>query len=156
MKSWTPFCSVADPSSKPSVFEQYQYSDARVQSINYLRYTVFGESPAECSQICLWDYSRFHSVTAMLDKQQWPTLKDRRHHLIAAMMYKIVNNLIDIEASLYLTPITSATRGHSRRYLYIQTRINAYLHSFFPSAVRIWNRLPAQLVNATSLENLKF
>ena len=42
------------------------------------------------------DYSRFHSVTAMLDKLQWPTLKDRRHHLIAAMMYKIVNNLIDI------------------------------------------------------------
>ena len=99
--------------------------------------------------------SRFHSVTAMLDKLQWPTLKDRRHHLIAAMMYKIVNNLIDIEASLYLTPITSATRGHSRRYLYIQARINAYLHSFFPSAVRIWNRLPAQLVNATSLEQFK-
>ena len=34
------------------------------------------------------DYSRFHSVTAMLDKLQWPTLKDRRHHLITAMMYK--------------------------------------------------------------------
>ena len=101
------------------------------------------------------DYSRFHSVTAMLDKLQWPTLKDRRHHLIAAMMYKIVNNLIDIKASLYLTPTTSATRGHSRRYLYIQARINAYLHSFFPSAVRIWNRLPVQLVNATSLEQFK-
>ena len=97
------------------------------------------------------DYSRFHSVTAILDKLQWPTLKDRRHHLIAAMMYKIVNNLIDIEASLY-TPTTSATHGHSRRYLCIQARINAYLHSFFPLAVRIWNRLPAQLVNATSLE----
>ena len=92
----------------------------------------------------------------MLDKLQWPTLKDRRHHLIAAMMYKIVNNLINIEASLYLTPTTSATCGHSRRYLYIQARINAYLHSFFPPAVRIWNRLPAQLlVNATSLEQFK-
>ena len=101
------------------------------------------------------DYSRYHSVTAMLDKLQWPTLKDRRHHLIAAMMYKIVNNLIDIEASLYLTPTTSATRGHSRRYLYIQARINAYHHSFFPSAVRICNRLPAQLVTATSLEQFK-
>ena len=58
---------------------------------------------------CLWDYSQYHSVTAMLDKLQWPTLKDRRQHVIAAMMHKIINNLIDIEASLYLTPTTSAT-----------------------------------------------
>ena len=71
------------------------------------------------------------------------------------MIYKIVNNLIDIEASLYLTPTTSATRGHSRRYLYIQARINAYHHSFIPSAVRIWNRLPAHLVIATALEQFK-
>ena len=74
---------------------------------------------------------------------------------MATMIYKIINNLIDIEASLYLTPTTSATRGHSRRYLYIQARINAYHHSFFPSAVRVWNRLPAHLVTATSLEQFK-
>ena len=91
----------------------------------------------------------------MLDKLQWPTLKDRRQHLIASMMYKIIYNLIDIEASLYLTPTTSATRGHSSRYLYIQARINAYHHSFIPSAVRIWNGLPVHLVTATSLEQFK-
>ena len=91
----------------------------------------------------------------MLDKLKWPTIKDRRHHLIVTLMYKIINNLIDIEASLYLTPTTSATCGHSRRYLYIQARINAYHHSLFPSAVRIWNRLPAHLVTATSLEQFK-
>ena len=71
------------------------------------------------------------NIPVMLDKLQWPTLKDWRHHLIAAMMYKIVSNLIDVEASLYLTPTTSATRGHSRRYLHIQARINTYHHSFF-------------------------
>ena len=97
---------------------------------------------------------RYHSVTAVLDKLQWPTLKDRRHYLIATMMYKIDNNLIDIEACLYLTPTTSATESWSFKeiLIYIQARINAYHHSFFPSAVRIWNRLPAHLVTATSLE----
>ena len=80
---------------------------------------IFGENPTECSQICLWAWI-IPGTTVLLPcwiiKIQWPTLKDRRHHLIAAMMYKInlaVNNLIDIEASLYLTPTTSATCGHS-------------------------------------------
>ena len=77
------------------------------------------------SYVC-GDYSRYHTVTVMLDKLQLPTLKDWRHHLIAAIMYTMINNLIDIQASLYLTPTTSATRGHSRRYLQIQVRSNAY------------------------------
>ena len=101
------------------------------------------------------DYSWHHSVTAMLDKLRWPTLSDRRYYLTAAMMYKIVHNLVAIEASSYLTPITSATRGHLKRYLHIQTRTNAYYHSFFPSAVRIWNNLPACSVTASSLEQFK-
>ena len=75
------------------------------------------------------DYSWYHSVTSMLDKLQWPTLKDRRQHLIAAMMYKIINNLIDTEASLYLTPTTSATRGHSSRYLYINLNITSLMYN---------------------------
>ena len=95
------------------------------------------------------------SVTAMLDKLQWPTLSDRRYYLTAAMMYKIVHNLVAIEATSYLTPITSATRGHLKRYLHIQTRTNAYYHSFFPSAVRIWNNLLACSVTASSLEQFK-
>ena len=35
-----------------------------------------------------------HSVTVMLDKLQWPTLKDRRHHLIAAMMHNYSYNQV--------------------------------------------------------------
>ena len=58
-------------------------------------------------------------IIVLLDKLQWPTLKDRRYYLTAAMMYKIVYNLVSIEASSYLTPITSATRGHRKRYLHI-------------------------------------
>ena len=101
------------------------------------------------------DYSWHNSVTAMLDKLRWPTLSDQRYYLTAAMMYKIVHNLVAIEASSYLTPITSATRGHLKRYLHIQTRTNATYHSFFPSAVRIWNNLLACSVTASSLEQFK-
>ena len=67
------------------------------------------------------DYFQYHVVTATLDKLQWPTLNDWRHDLVATMMYKIVHNLIAIEASLYLTPITSATRGqwHSQGWAWV-------------------------------------
>ena len=105
------------------------------------------------------DYTWHHSVIAMLDKLQWPTLSDRmdrRYYLTAAMMYKIVHNLVAIEASSYLTPITSATRGHLKCYLHIQTRTNACYHSFFPVAVRIRNNLPACSVTASSLEQFKY
>ena len=43
-------------------------------------------------------------------------MKDHREHLIAIMMYKIVNNLINIEASSHLIPITSGTCCHPIRY----------------------------------------
>ena len=71
-------------------------------------------------------------------------------------MYKIVHDLVAIEASSYLTPITSATHGHLKRYLHIQTRTNAYYHSFFPAAVRVRKNLPACSVIASSLEQFKY
>jgi len=45
-------------------------------------------------------------------------MKDHRDHLIATVMYKIVNNLIDIEASSHLIPITSGTCYYPIRYQY--------------------------------------
>jgi len=59
-------------------------------------------------------------------------MKDHRDHLIATMMYKIVNNLIDIEASSHLIPITSGTCCHPIRYQYTykQGLTLNYSHSF--------------------------
>ena len=127
----------------------YQYSSRCIHQNIFIMFTLLHYFDYN---YCFGDYSWHHSVTAMLDKLRWPTLSDRRYYLTAAMMYKIVHGLVAIEASSYLTPITSATRGHLKRYLHIQTRTNAYYHSFFPSAVRIWNNLPACSVTASSLE----
>ena len=73
------------------------------------------------------------------------------------MMYKIVHNLVAIEASSYLTPITSATRGHLKHYLY--TFKLAYYHSFFPSACMLLEfgttYRHAQCMTASSLEQFK-
>ena len=60
------------------------------------------------------DHSYNTSVTSLLNTLNWPIL---RINLIAIMLYKIVNNLIDIPADSYLlhnsSPTTIATGYHT-------------------------------------------
>ena len=44
-------------------------------------------------------YHNTSSVTSMLDKLSWETLKSRRIQLQLTNLYKIQHNLIDVEAS---------------------------------------------------------
>ena len=94
-------------------------------------------------------------VTPMLECFNWPTLQCRRQPAKAAMMYRIVNGLVAIPADEHLTPIQNRTRGHGIRFLRPHTRIQAYKHSFFPSAIKIWNTLPQDLTSRPSLESFR-
>ena len=99
-----------------------------------------------------WD----HSVTAMLNELRWPSLKERRAHAKMAFMWRIVNNLVAIPiAPPYLYPSFHSLRGHQLRFSQQHCRIQAYQHSFFPSAVRLWNSLPQAVVSAQSLDTFK-
>ena len=92
-------------------------------------------------------YDRHQSVTEMLHKLTWPTLESRRNHFKIIMMFKIINNMVHIQPDV---PITYArrtnTRGHHLKMQQPATRIDVYLHSFFPSTVEPFaielNRLP--------------
>ena len=67
------------------------------------------------------------SVTDMLQHLQWEPLQDRQNSFRAITMYKIVNNLIDInptEGCLQLT--NSITRGHPLRLTQLQTNVDSY------------------------------
>ena len=52
----------------------------------------------------------------MMQQLGWNTLEVRRNQARAVMMYRIVNGLIAIPASLYLTPNTQNTRGSWRKF----------------------------------------
>ena len=90
------------------------------------------------------NYSRLASISEMLTDLNWATLTHSRKEQKAVMLYKIVHHLVDIPASNYLTPTTTSdiTRGHHKRFLQPSSTINAYLYSFFPSSIKIWNCLP--------------
>ena len=99
------------------------------------------------------EYRTTSSVTAMINQLQWPTLQERRAQAKATMMYRIVNNIVDVPHT-FLTP-TIALRGHSSRFHIPFARIGVYRQSFFPDSIRIWNELPQALINCTSLESFK-
>ena len=101
------------------------------------------------------DYDRKSSVTTMIGSLKWPLLQHRRANAKAVMMYRIVNGLVAIPANKYLVATESRTRGHETRFLQPFTRVQAYKHSFFPSAIRIWNTLPAEIVGKPSFESFR-
>ena len=63
------------------------------------------------------NYSREASVTAMLDELGWRSLKQRRTDQRLIMLYKIVNNLIEVD-------IVNELKPHSRHFR------NNYSNSF--------------------------
>ena len=100
------------------------------------------------------NYQRYSSVTAMMRQLNWPTLEQRRYEAKAIMMYKILNDLVQVNHS-DLVYNSSVTRGHSLRLLHILTRVDVYSYSFFPSTIRIWNKLPEDIVISPSLDLFK-
>jgi len=72
-------------------------------------------------------FARNTSVTALLERLNWPTLENRRIHVKVTMFYKIINNIVSID----LQPSSSRTRDHSQRFISISTRVNSYHHLFY-------------------------
>jgi hypothetical protein len=67
------------------------------------------------------------AVTAMLSELSWETLEQRRAKTRAVdLMYKIINNLVDIPSHTLLIPADGRTRG-TTVYRVIYTRIDAIL-----------------------------
>ena len=69
----------------------------------------------------------------------------------ATMMYQILNDLIAIPAKPYLQ---SAIRS-AHKFTQPATRIDCYKHSFFPSAVRIWNSIPSNAALSSTIDSFK-
>ena len=102
------------------------------------------------------NYSRESSVASMLKELQWPPLQQRRTNTKMVMMYRIVHHLIAILSQMYLTPATTrTTRGHDQIFQIPFSRIQRHQNSYFPSAIRTWNNLPAVLIRVHTLEAFK-
>lgn len=93
-------------------------------------------------------------VTTMLEDLKWDTLQTRRRDNRLCMLYRIQNELIDINKSTYLKGGDSRTRGGHKFY---QQRVTSdvYRNSFFPRTIMEWNTLPARVAEAGSVEDFR-
>jgi hypothetical protein len=97
------------------------------------------------------DYTRTSSVTDMLTDLKWDTLQHRRNNTRTTMFFKIMHNLVDIIPD---PPLINAktVRGHNQRLRQIRARTSIFQNSFFPATIVLWNKLPQDVVDQTSLD----
>ena len=102
------------------------------------------------------DYSRYSSVTAMLNQLDWQSLERRRDDSILVMFFhKIINQYVDIPCDHILHKVPSITRSSNKKFLHLPSRIDSFKHSFFPRAIRLWNHLPDHVVETDNVDNFK-
>jgi len=101
------------------------------------------------------DFSPYSSASNLVRQLELDTLKSRRSVAKATMIYKMKNTLVDIDTSNVLLPSIRSSRGVKSKFQVPHTRTNTLLHSFFPSAIRIWNNLPPEAANAEDLVAFK-
>ena len=96
------------------------------------------------------------SVTDMLDQLKWKPLKDRRKEARLNMMYKINNNLVNINKEGRLTKPLRRTRGANESTFQIPRCNNEYRkESFFPKTIKDWNHVPPDILSAETLDSFK-
>ena len=66
-----------------------------------------------------------------------------------------INNLVEIDTGNSLIKNNLPTQGHSNRFKQLFTRVNSIKHSFYPDAIKLWNKLPDTIINCTTLQNFK-
>jgi len=69
------------------------------------------------------------------------------------MFYKIINQYVDISYMIIsfvkyqVPPVVVA--------LHLPSRIDSFMYSFFPRAIRLWNHLPDHLVKTNNIDTFK-
>ena len=99
------------------------------------------------------------SVTAMVSDLGWDTLQDRRTNSRTTLLFKIINNLVEVPAMYHPVPHhsnenTVMTRSH-KRFTRPNSEVNAHKYAFLPRTIVEWNSLPPEVVAAESLEQFK-
>ena len=125
------YCSsVWDPHTKTNIdkIEQVQRRAARLVTCNFSRYTP---------------------VTPLLHQLNWTPLRDRRACTKVTILYKALNNLIEIPTQNLSYTADTTRQAHN---LFIPfANSDTYKHSFYPSTIRLWNMIPTDVRNAPSL-----
>ena len=128
-------------------------------------HTCMGSQPSntysscgESTRICDEDVFNWSgSYDELLRDSKLPTLKDRRLLLKLSYLFQVINRSFSFpNAPLTLRHTRSLRNSESQLLLERPfARTNAYMYSYFPHAISLWNNLPLSLHNCTSLLSFK-
>ena len=91
-----------------------------------------------------------------LDLLGWETLEDRRTKTKLITFQKIrLNNLEVPHEHLLLKGRKARHDGDGPTYFRPYSSIDGHINSFFPSVVRVWNNLPAEVKTCNDIEYFK-
>ena len=87
-------------------------------------------------------YSRYYSVSDMLDVLGWTPLSQRRQEARLILFYKIINSLAQVPFEGVLVEAYKGTRRkHNMKFRQIGHTTSQYGQSFFPKTTSAWNGL---------------
>ena len=101
------------------------------------------------------NYSSYARVFEMLTHLKWTSLNNRRESLKILMLYKIIQQLVDVPKSNLIPALDYySMRSQETRYIHAFARTDVYYYSF-PSAIRIWNSLPKEICDLQTSQSFK-
>ena len=99
----------------------------------------------------LHDFSPTSSASVLVAQLQLENLQFLRTSDKVCIMYKIMNDLVDVNPSAgLLEPRFCSSRGHKYQLQYPCSKTDLYPHSYFPSAFRLWNSVPTGAPSAVT------
>ena len=103
------------------------------------------------------DYSRYSSVTTMLQDLGWTSLQDRRRDYRLALFYKVAHELIAVPAGELdlVSPARPTRANHKYKYRELGFNTTELKHFVIHRTISEWNKLPAHAVEAESLASFK-
>ena len=123
-----------------------------------LEYASSVWDPYQQNDIHRYVTNRYHntsSVSSMIEQIEWTTLEERRKHSRLLMMYKLKNNIVQVDVSSKLIPNERPSINNEQALRIPSCKTTARKDSFYPRTIKKWNTLPNCTVSAPSPEFFK-
>ena len=100
------------------------------------------------------DFSRFSSVTAMLQHLSWPSLQLRRKTSRLQTLFKIIHQDYSLSIPPHFISMSRCTRlYHPHHFILPNSSTYSHQQSFFSRSIKDWNNLPSSIIENNNIDS---